>query len=391
MLLMVLELSWVSATVTSTVMGDVVRLLHFADLHLDTPFRWATLELARTRRQALRETLLRICKLADEQQVDALTCGGDLYEHERFTPDTAEFLRSTFAALDPLPVFFAPGNHDWFGPASLYRQVPWSPNVHVFDTAALTPVTLADGLTLWGAAHRAPANTTGFLDGFHVDRGGVHVGLFHGSAQGDLRFQEEGKVPHAPFRAEQVPQAGLQHALLGHFHGPVDAPGHTYPGNPDPLSFGETGNRAAVLLTVAEGGAMTRERFPVATSVVCDVSVDLTGVTHAGQVRQRVLDTVTNLSGVVRVTVCGEVGSDVDLRLQDIAALRPANLDALVPRLGSVTVGYDFERLKEEQTVRGQFVRDVFAAGSLTDEQRRRVLITGLRALDDRGDELEVH
>jgi hypothetical protein len=55
--------------------GGVVRLLHFADLHLDTPFRWAPREVARARRRGLRETLLRICELAGEQRVDALTCG----------------------------------------------------------------------------------------------------------------------------------------------------------------------------------------------------------------------------------------------------------------------------------------------------------------------------
>lgn len=54
--------------------------------------------------------MLRTCKLVDEQRVDALTCGGDLYEQERFTPDTAEFLSSTFAELAPLRVFLAPGN-----------------------------------------------------------------------------------------------------------------------------------------------------------------------------------------------------------------------------------------------------------------------------------------
>ncbi|MGH3828312.1 MAG: metallophosphoesterase family protein, partial [Pseudonocardiaceae bacterium] len=136
-----------------------MRLLHFADLHLDTPFRWARGEVARARRRGLRDTLLRIRTLADEQRVDALTCGGDLYEQDRFTPDTMEFLRSTFAELHPLPVFLAPGNHDWFGPASLYHQVKWAPNVHVFDESKLVPVSLADGITLWGAGHRAPANT----------------------------------------------------------------------------------------------------------------------------------------------------------------------------------------------------------------------------------------
>jgi DNA repair exonuclease SbcCD nuclease subunit len=366
-----------------------VRLLHFADLHLDTPFRWAPREVARARRQGLRDTLLSIRKLADAQRVDALTCGGDLYEQERFTPDTAEFLRLTFAELDPLPVFLAPGNHDWVGPSSLYRQVKWTPNVHVFDQAKLVPVSLADGITLWGAGHRVPANTPGFLDGFRVDRGGVHVALFHGSEQGGLRFQESGKVPHAPFRGEQVPQAGLHHALLGHFHHPVDAPYYTYPGNPDPLTFGETGDRAAVLLTVAADGAVSGERFPVASSTVSDVTVDLTGVTHSGQVTQRVREALSGRSGAVRVTVCGEVGPDVDLRVDDIAALTAAGL-VVIPRVGAVSVAYDVERLAQEQTVRGQFVRDVRDAPDLTDDQRRRILVTGLRALDGRTDELEV-
>jgi DNA repair protein SbcD/Mre11 len=367
-----------------------VRLLHFADLHLDTPFCWAPVGLARARRGALRDTLTRICKLAAELQVDVLSCGGDLYEQERFTPDTAEFLRSTFEQIAPLRVFLAPGNHDWLGPASLYRQVRWSPNVHVFTDAKLSAVELVDGLTLWGAAHLVPANADGFLNGFHVDRGGAHLALFHGSEQGDLMFQEEGKVPHAPFRAPQIPAAGIHHALLGHFHAPKDAEMHTYPGNPDPLTFGETGERAAVLVTVAADGSVTRERHRVATSAVKDVTVDLTGTTHSGQIADRVLAAVAGLSGMVRVTLSGDVGADVDLRLQDVLALSVPHLDALLLRLGQISVAYDFDRLKEEQTVRGQFVRDVVGDGKLSDDQRRRVLVTGLRALDRRGDELEV-
>jgi DNA repair exonuclease SbcCD nuclease subunit len=372
-------------------MGASVKVLHFADLHLDTPFRWAGPELARARRQALRQTLLRICALAKEQGVDALTCGGDLYEHDRFTPDTAEFLRDTFADLDPIRVFIAPGNHDWYGPASLYRQVEWTPNVHVFDRPELAARPLADGLTLWGAAHCAPANTPGFLESFRVDRGGVHLALFHGSEQGGMRFQEEGKVPHSPFRVEQIPQAGIHHALVGHFHTPADSPAHTYPGNPDPLSFGESGERAAVLVTVSGDGEIARSRIPVATSMVSDIEVDLTGVTHAGQVTERVLGALDGLSGVVRATLSGEVGPDVDLRIEDVAGLHPANVDAIIARLGRISVAYDYEHLAEEQTVRGQFVRDVQAATNLTDEQRRRVIVTGLRALDGRRTELEVH
>jgi DNA repair exonuclease SbcCD nuclease subunit len=370
-----------------------VKLLHFADLHLDTPFRWSTPEGSRARRRGLRETLQHICKLADEHGVDALTCGGDLYEQEQFTaPDTREFLRSTFAELDPIRVFLAPGNHDWFGARTLYHQVEWSSNVHIFSEAELRPVSLADGITLWGAGHQAPARTPGFLDRFPgVDRGGVHIALFHGSDRDKIAYQESNKALHAPFRSEQIRQSGLHHALLGHFHKPADEAYYTYPGNPDPLTFGETGPRGAVLLTVAADGAIARERFPVAATTVNDLPVDLTGVTHSAQVAQRVRDKLSGVSeGIVRVTVYGEVDPAVDLHLDDLVRLAPNPDTVVVARLGSISVSYDFERLAEEPTVRGRFVRDVQAAPNLTDDQRRRVLVTGLRALDGRGDELEV-
>src|SRR5882672_9695472 len=289
-----------------------MRLLFFADLHLEAPFAWARPVAARTRRLAIRECLSRICALAAQSRVDALCCGGDLYEQERFTPDTALFLRDAFAALHPMPVFLAPGNHDWLGPTSLYRQVAWTDNVYVFEQPRLTPVELADGFTLWGAAHLGPANAAGFLDGFRVDRGGVHLALFHGSEQGDLVRQDASKVPHAPFRAAQLAPAGLHHALVGHFHTPRDAEHHTYPGNPEPLAFGETGERGPVLITVDGAGAVTRLRHRVAVSEVSDIEVDVTGVSHSAEIRDRVRSRLHGVGGTVRVTLHGEVGLDVD-------------------------------------------------------------------------------
>lgn len=366
-----------------------MRLLLFSDLHLDAPFRWAGPRLARARRRALRDTLVRICRLAVELRADALVCGGDLFEHDRVTPDTGSFLRACLADLAPTPVYLTPGNHDWYGPDSLYRRLDWPAHVHVFTEDRLFPVPLADGLTLWGAAHRAPANTDGFLDGFAVDRGGVHVALFHGSARPELALQGTGKAPHAPFGPDQIEAAGLHHALLGHFHAPRDAPRHTYPGNPEPLGFGESGPRGAVLVTVGTGGEVHRERHPVASLQVGDVEVRLDGIRHAEEVRDRVAAAVAGRSGVVRVTLVGEVPPEVDVRLDALDGVAP-HLDALVPRLGAVHVDYDIAALAKERTVRGRFVRDVLAAGDLDDERRRRVLLTGLRALDGAGRELAV-
>lgn len=363
-----------------------MKLLLFADLHLDAQFAWAPPATAGLRRQNRREALTRILALADTERVDAILCAGDLFEHDRIAPDTVEFLRTSFARIDR-PIYLAPGNHDWFSAESPYALTSWPSNVYLFTEDRLAPVTLADGLTLWGAAHRAPANTDGFFAAFRPDRGGIHLALAHASERGLLAQQGSGTLPHAPFDARELEAAGLNHAFLGHFHVPRDADRYTYPGNPDPLDFGETGERGAVLATVAEDGSVRRERRQVDVSVVHDVEVSLDGAAHGDDVRGRVEAALAPLSGCVRVTLTGEVAPGVEINLAGLATLG-GHLEGLVMRADRLTVAYDLDAIAAEPTIRGQFVR--LATERIVDPERQRsVIVTGLRALDGRRD-LEV-
>jgi DNA repair exonuclease SbcCD nuclease subunit len=210
----------------------------------------------------------------------------------------------------------------------------------------------------------------------------VNVALFHGSESTGFSWQEEGKVAHAPFSAEEIARAGFTHALLGHYHRPTDGPTHTYPGNPDPLEFGEDGERGAVLVHVEDDGSVRRDRYRVASTVVEDVTVDIDGVSHTDQAQSLVREVLASHQGFVRLTLEGEISPDVDLDPAEFstAAVAP-HLGALTTRLGKLRAGYDFEALAQEPTVRGQFVRDAQSSADLGEDERRRVLITGLRAL----------
>ena len=364
-----------------------MKIVHFADLHLDSAFAWlgATGDASRRRRQALRDVLRAIVELARDEQADALFCGGDLYEGERATQDTAAFLREEFASLDPTPVYLAPGNHDYYGRDSLYATRKWSPNVHVFTKPNFEPVPLADGVTLWGAAHCAPANTPNFLEGFTTEGAGTHIALFHGSERSWFSEQGEAKALHAAFDAEDIEQAGFHHAFLGHYHRPKDAQSHTYPGNPDPLEFGETGERGAVIATVNDDGSVERERRVVAASQVHDLTLDVTGCESQQRIRDRLAERTQGLSGAARLTVKGDLDPGLDCSEPVLRDALGGSFDSAQIRIGDLRPGYDIESISQESTVRGQFVNDVRDAG-LSPQDERRVLITGLRALDGRKD-----
>ena len=204
-----------------------------------------------------------------------------------------------------------------------------------------------------------------------MKRDGVNLALFHGCETGTAAAA----VPYAPFRAEQVEAAGLDHALLGHVHTPVDHGLFTYPGNPCPLhTRRDRAAREPCWSPSAPDGSVERTRYDVAGGRVHEVAVDVTGATRAAEVRERVEAAVADLTGVVRVTVHGALAPTVDLA--DLAGLGD-HLDGLVLRQGRFDVGHDLEALARERTVRGQFVRDVRADPSLDEDTRTRVLLAG--------------
>src|SRR3990170_3458751 len=188
-------------------------ILHTADVHLDRAYSGAgmTSAVASARRQELRDAFRRFIDLALALPADAVTIGGDLYEHERFTLDTGHFLREQFARLGGIPAFIAPGNHDPCVPDSLYRRIDWPANVTIFGEPRFRPVALSPDVTLWGAGHDAPDLRANLLEGLQIAASGLHLLLFHGS---DIHSVPEGKAVHCPFLPEEVAASGAHFALL---------------------------------------------------------------------------------------------------------------------------------------------------------------------------------
>ena len=368
-----------------------MKLVLFGDMHLDSAFAWlgANRDAARKRRRALRDTFLRITQLAREEHADALLCSGDLYEQDRVTPDTAKFLRKEFSELSPMRVFVAPGNHDYLDRGSIYRSTSWSDNVHIFEGGfADGRVELTPGLVLWGTAHTVPANTPNFFSNFRVPSGGdTHLALAHASETHWLQ-QASGQRPHAVFSASDIERGGFSHALLGHIHTPKDEALFTYPGNPEPLTFGEVGERGPVILNFEGGQLVGRERRAVSTTNVEIVTVNVEGCASQQDVRDAIGSQLAGRAGYLQVNLTGEIEPTVDLTASDLER-EWEGVEAIRYNTSAVTIAYDLESLANEASVRGQFVRDVINSSDLDDEEQRRIVITGLRAFEGRSD-LEV-
>jgi DNA repair exonuclease SbcCD nuclease subunit len=314
-----------------------------------------------------------------------VTIAGDLYEHERAGIDTGRFLADTFASWQPMPILIAPGNHDALMPGSMYRRIEWPSNVTIFQSSELEPFELADGVTVWGLAHREPSWQGDPLAGASVNgESGVHLALFHGA---ELGSRPEGKSVHGPFHAERIRAAGFAAALCGHYHRRrLDTrTGLLYPGTPEPLSFDDEGGRGPVTVEIDGRGevrfsANDTNRWSVFT-VECD-SEDCGSIEAVIQA-VTLACAATGLTDPERTLIRVDLAGAVDCALSldaftvELAVRERLSLAAVKVR-DLTTPLFDLEAALVEESTRGAFVRSATAAAE-ADPDEAAVLDDALR------------
>ena len=331
----------------------MATILHTADVHLDRAYSGAgmTSGIAAARRQELRDGFRRFIDLALEMRADAVTIGGDLYEHERSTLDTGNFLRQQFERIAPTPVLISPGNHDPILPDSLYRRVNWPGNVTIFTEPQFHPVRLTDDLTVWGAGHNAPDLRQNLVEGFRVSGEGCHVLLFHGS---DTSSVPEGKPVHCGFRPEDIDRTGADFALLGHYHGARISDRFAYPGSPEALDFGETGEHCVIRLDAGLSEVSAR-LLPIGRVRYVTHRLDVSGMDSSDELRNAILAGADNTS-ITRIILEGDLEPEVDF---DLSALYNACVEGFLflDLVDRTLPAWKLEEIAEESTTKGAFVR----------------------------------
>ncbi len=226
----------------------MMKLLHAADLHLDAPMNGFPEARRRELRQALNtvpELLARLCR---ERECDAVLLAGDVFDGTP-TGETLNRFREAMASTG-VPVFIAPGNHDYFQVDTLWEQEIWPENVHIFtkNTPESVPVPELD-CRIWGAGFRS-ADCAPLLEGFRAEGPERYqVGVFHGDPT-------QTASPYNPITTGQIRESGLHYLALGHIHkGDAFRAGDTlcaWPGCPMGRGMDETGVKGVLLVMLGE-------------------------------------------------------------------------------------------------------------------------------------------
>lgn len=386
----------------------MVRFLHLADVHLDTAFEGRSGALREHLRSALRTSLRRAVECAVDEDVDALLIAGDLFDDDRLSVTTEDFLVEQMerVAAAGITVVYVTGNHDPGGRDFRAARIDWPNGVHYVDTRTPTriPVTDSDGAdqaVVVAAGHASPREQENLAAGFPDPEGELpHIGLLH--AHVTSARQVEAHDRYAPCSVDDLRARDYAYWALGHVHTRqrvCQDPTAWYPGNVQGRTPRETGARGGLLVTLRAGGEVDVEFRPFAPMRWEHVTLDdLEGVDTVRALVRRLRGAFEETAGeanvsdwLLRVDLEGpcplaEELTDADAveELEDVAAQRLDVLDVEI-RTRQLTPPVNVETFRGETHLAGEVLSmldRVRADDALLDEVAPNVL-AGVSTDDD--------
>lgn len=231
----------------------MVKFIHCADLHLDSPFKThskLSQDIYEDVKKSTYESFKQIIDYALKEEVDFIIIAGDLFDNENRTLKAEVFLKEQFERLkkEQIFVYVCHGNHD---PLSESITTQWPDNVSVFNKNVETYQTITkDGekILLHGFSYQNKESYENKLDEYPSSQGekGLHIGILHGTYS-----KSSTKNRYTEFRLEDLNSKLYHYWALGHIHERQqlnDMPQTYYPGNIQGRHFGELGEKGFLLV-----------------------------------------------------------------------------------------------------------------------------------------------
>jgi DNA repair exonuclease SbcCD nuclease subunit len=352
----------------------MLRLLHTADVHLGA--RHADLgDRAATQRERQFAAFVATIDLALAEKVDLVLIAGDLFDSNVQPKRSVERAASQLQRLVEarIRLVIAPGTHDVFDRASIYRA---------YDLPAMAGAVGSDLVTVLDPDHpdvhlksldavvhgrcfatkRAPHSPLDGLDTSKDDRATWHIGLLHAA----LAIEGKTDGDDVVVTNDEIAATHLDYLALGHWHstqkGKAGRTSWAYSGAPEPVAMDQdgAGNVLVVSLEEADGRKrVTVEERKVGRTRVEKVQLDAASVGSQPSLVAKLAERA-DPDLVLDVEITGMKPDELDVHADEVEAELADRFLKLRVRDRSVAPLPDGPTVSTD-TVLGAFIRDLEA------------------------------
>ena len=402
----------------------MVKLIHTADLHLDSAFRSRfTKEEAENRRQKQLMAWKELLSFAVEKKVQGILIAGDLFDSPVVSHGTMDFFLSTIAEHPEISFFYLRGNHDTENTFRYQENLP--KNLFLFSERG-KKYRLNDRLLLAGVEYGTKDISFGENEGATQGAGqaaeqGVgqenvrgaealskneaeseeeskflklkeedcnilllHGALYQGTPKGDSLQGEEGIFLK---NLEKLP---LSYIALGHIHkggegklnnGAIWA----YPGCLQGRGYDEEGERGFLYLKVEEEKKEIRKEFiPIKQGEFRILETEL--LEDEGTLAcLKKIEAEMEKAGIskedsLRIILKGKKGLEQERNLRYLQLQLQDSVFFLEIQDES-ELSWNREEAMKEKSLKGEFLRVLAAADNLSKEEQEEIIALGMGLL----------
>ncbi len=364
-----------------------MRIIHCADLHLDSKLS-ANLdrERARQRRAEILHTFQRMVAYAQEHEVDAILIAGDLFDTKNISATARNTVLYEIENHPGLIFYYLRGNHDRDNFLSSLEEIP--DNLKLFGSSWTTYE--CGGVTISGLELNEENRGQAYLS-LELDTRKFNVVTLHGQES-----ESRGKDKTEIIDLKQLRNKGIDYLALGHIHSykieKLDARGeYCYPGCLEGRGFDECGEHGFVELEIdEERGTYTREFKPFAKRRLYAIEVDVTGCETSVEICKKVENELEKEGcepeSMMKIILIGSLDISCE---KDVPYVRSRFEESYydIKVEDKTTLKINVEDYLLDESLKGEFVRQVSRDEALSEEDRAIVIRYGLKALA--GEEVE--
>ncbi len=360
-----------------------LRILHTADLHLGADFFSYNGKSAALKEYAY-NSFLNIVEygINPKNNIDILIIAGDLFDNHNPDKILVGNVKKELNKLigKNILLYLIPGNHDSYGYSnSVYRNEQFPGKIILnkefgfFESIDVKnfKVHLYGGIFNPGQANKRA------LKNFNINQDfGFHIGLLHGTYENG-KFK--GVERDLPFDLDEFKESGLNYLALGHYHSFFEINVNekhkaVYPGSVVPRKITEYGKKYFTVIDIDTDYNISVEKvslFPIKSEKYI---IDLNKENISDE--DKLIEFIKNKKDknlILDLVITGYV----DFRISEEKIYSQISDDFYFVRL-KLNIDYvdasKINLLKEEQTIRGLFFKELLKNYSKKNERERRVV-----------------
>ena len=349
-----------------------MRIIHTSDIHLDSPLTTRlSADKVRERKRELVDTFRRSVEKALELGAIGYIISGDLFDSEKVTRSSLENLMAVIASVPQLTFFYLFGNHERRVIVDSGVDIP--KNLRIFDDD-WTYYKL-DDVVIAGRCE----TERGMFETLRLDGEKRNILVLHGELCD--RSDRDGAIG-----VKEIADLPIDYIALGHYHSYSESKVSgrctaVYSGTPEGRGFDEVGEKGIVLINADRYG-VRHEFMPTARRTLRIISADISGARHGLDVEKAVENATRGIpnTDIVRVVLTGAraIGESVEA---DAVEARFKDRFYYFELKDETRVRICADDFKNDRSLKGEFIRSVIADDRLSDEEKDKVIATGLRAL----------